>query len=258
MAEGILHTILSAKREEVALRKVQRPLVQTRLTSPMGLYFENALAAPGISLIAEIKRASPSRGALRPDLDPVALAHIYRRAGAAAISVLTDEPFFEGCLDDLRLAVKAGGLPVLRKDFIIDCYQILEAADAGAAAVLLIVAALDQPQLIGLIDYAHELGLAALVEVHDAPELERAQASDARVIGINNRNLTSFKTDLQTSFDLLPLIDEDRLTVAESGIHDAGEVQSLERAGVNAVLVGEALVTAIDPAAKIEELLSSE
>lgn len=209
------------------------------------------------SLIAEIKRASPSRGWLRPDLDPAALAQAYAQSGAAAISVLTEPAFFRGSLADLASVRGAVELPVLCKDFILDPYQVYEARAWGADAILLIVAALGLPELKALLELARGLGMSALVEVHQAEEVERALAAGASLIGINNRNLVDFGVDLNTSLRLRPLIPPDIPVVSESGIRTAQDVQHLKAAGVNAILVGEALVTSPDPGAKIKELLGT-
>jgi len=195
-----------------------------------------ALRAPGISLIAEHKRRSPSAGAIREDLAVEDVVRAYERGGAAAISVLTDAPNFGGSLEDLVAARRVSELPILRKDFIVERYQVLEAAAAGADAVLLIVAAL----------LARELGLAALVEVHDAGELEVALSMGAGLIGINNRNLTTLEVDTATTFELLGRIPEGVTVVAESGLRDRAQLEELAGAGVDAVLIGEALMRAAD------------
>jgi indole-3-glycerol phosphate synthase len=218
--------------------------------------FERALRdGKGIKLIAEIKAASPSAGVLREGLDPVSLAQEYQRAGASAISVLTDEKFFHGSLAHLEAVRKAVSLPLLRKDFIIDSYQIYEARVAGADAVLLIARLLDKETIETFLKLAGQLGLACLVEVHTEGELEKVLETPARLIGINNRDLNTFKVDLNMTFRLLPLIPGDRLVVSESGINDRADVQLLENKGVRAILVGEALVRSQDVASKIRGLL---
>ncbi len=206
-------------------------------------------------LIAEVKCASPSKGLLVADFDPLRLARIYQENGAAAISVLTDERFFRGSLEHLR-AVSAlrPGLPTLRKDFILEEYQVYEARTAGASAVLLIAACLDGPRLRALREQAEALGLSALVEAHDQPELEAALASGARLVGINNRDLHTFTTSLETTLRLRPLVPAGVIVVAESGIHTRADVDRLASCDIDAVLVGEALVTAADVAAKVREL----
>lgn len=257
----ILDKIVAHKREELEARKQQRPLDEVQAavaTAPAPRNFAIALAAPGVRLIAEVKRASPSKGVFTDDLDPVALARIYREHGASAISVLTDERFFQGSLDDLRRVREAVDIPVLRKDFIIDPYQVLESRAAGADAVLLIVAILDDETLAELQALAQILGMHALVEVHDEDELDRALAVDAPVIGINNRDLRDFTVDLGTTERLCQRLSSGTIVVAESGISTADDVRRLGDAGANAILVGEALVTAEDTAAKARELAQAE
>jgi indole-3-glycerol phosphate synthase len=256
MGESILEKILATKRREVEARKVSRPLPANAAARGEADAFRHALLTRPMSLIAEIKRASPSKGPLRPGLDPADLARTYQDAGASAVSVLTDGEFFGGGLDDLVRVRAACRLAVLRKDFVIDGYQLLEAAEAGADAVLLIVAALPDESLRDLLERARAIGLGALVEVHDRGELDRARAAGADLIGINNRDLSTFRVDLRTSFDLLPHAGPEAVVVAESGIRTAQDVRALMQAGARAVLVGEALVTAQDPAEKIRELMS--
>lgn len=217
--------------------------------------FLEALTGPGISLIAEHKRRSPSAGAIREDLDLIDVVKAYEAGGATAISVLTEEDSFGGSLDDLRAARAATTLPIIRKDFVIDSYQLLEAAEAGADAVLLIVAALDRDTLKGLSDEAAALDLDVLVEVHDEDELEVALDVDARLIGINNRDLKTFKVDIQRTFDLLAEIPAGKVVVAESGISLPDQVAELDRVGVDAILVGEALMRSADLTAAAMELL---
>lgn len=212
-------------------------------------------APPRVRLIAEIKRASPSKGPIRPDLDPSAYAQAYARGGAAALSVLTDGPFFGGSLDDLIAARNAVSLPVLRKDFLVSDYQILEARAAGADAVLLIVRAVSPGFLRDALALCDALGLAALVEVHDEAELETALACGARIVGVNNRNLKSFETSLETSVRLRSLIPEDRIMVAESGIRGRTDVERLVSAGIVNFLVGESLVRAPDPESAVRALV---
>ncbi len=218
--------------------------------------FARALAQPGISLIAEVKKASPSRGVICADFHPAAIARTYEAAGAAAISVLTDEPFFQGKLAYLEEVRAVTSLPLLRKDFIIHPAQIYEAV-GRADAVLLIVAALDPAQLADFLALATACGLDTLVEVHDRAELEIALASQAPVIGINNRNLRTFQVDLGTTRALLPHIPTDRVVVSESGIRTAADVAQLRKAGVHAILVGESIMTSADPASTIHELLGT-
>jgi len=257
---GALDEILANKREE--LRRLRGTQPQAGLeASCRGLgparEFESARRASspgGVRLIAEVKKASPSRGTLNATLDPVAQARVYAQAGAAVVSVLTDEKYFRGALGDL-VAVRAEvDVPLLRKDFILDDYQLWESRAAGADAVLLIVAALDDARLRDLHHAAKGIGLATLVEVHTAGELDRAVALGAPVIGVNNRDLQTLETSLEPSLALLPRIPRAHTAVSESGIFTRGDVDRLVRAGAHAVLVGEALVRAPDVAAKVREL----
>ena len=206
------------------------------------------------AIIAEIKKASPSAGMIRPDLDVAAIVASYEKGGATAISVITEEDFFRGKLDYLRQARDAGRLPVLCKDFIIDPLQVLAARAAGADAVLLVTAVLDRDSLVSLMKEARALGMACLVEVHDEAELARVLATDARIIGINNRNLRTFEVRLETTLRLRPLVSADRLVVSESGIHKRADLECLAAAGVDAVLVGTSLMRATDPGQKLKEL----
>lgn len=215
--------------------------------------FSEALVRPGLSLIAEFKRRSPSAGEISsPEIGDQVGA--YERGGAAALSVLTDEAHFGGSLDDLRDARASCGLPILRKDFIVDPYQLYEAAVYGADAVLLIARALDDERLRSMYEEARGLDLDCLVEVHDAEELERALEMDAEVIGINNRNLDEGTVDVSTIYELMPDVPAGKTVVAESGISQRQELEELERVGVDAVLIGEALMNAADPEAKAREL----
>ncbi|MCS7207282.1 MAG: indole-3-glycerol phosphate synthase TrpC [Dehalococcoidia bacterium] len=256
----ILEAILQEKRREVDAQKGRLPLAHLErqvagLPPPLNL--SGALWGPPVRLMAEVKRASPSKGALNPHLDPVALATTYAHSGAAAISVLTDR-HFQGSLDDLRRVAEAVhplGIPVLRKDFILDVYQLYEARAAGADGVLLIVAALTQEELTALLREAGRLWLQCLVEVHTEAEMERALAAGAEIIGINNRDLHTFHTDLAVTERLAPRVPRGKVVVSESGIATRQDVVRVQRAGVHAILVGEALVTSPDPAAKIRELL---
>jgi indole-3-glycerol phosphate synthase len=214
--------------------------------------FAAALRAPGISLIAEHKRRSPSAGAIREDLTLEDVVASYQRGGAAALSVLTENPNFGGSLDDLRRARAASSLPILRKDFIVDPYQLHESLAAGADAILLIVAALEDPHLSALNDLASELGLAVLVEVHDERELHRALAVGAGLIGINNRDLTTLEVDTRRTFELRARVPTGKVVVAESGFSRRAELDELAAAGVDAVLIGEALMRSprIEPAVR--------
>ena len=256
---SILDQIVAAKREELALQKksVSLETLQDQIASqPRPLNLSGALMGGGTRLIAEVKKASPSRGLLLPDFDPVRLAGIYAGNGAAAISVLTD-PRFQGELDHL-VQIKATGAsqraPVLRKDFMFEPYQVYEARASGADALLLIVAILSPQQLKELLDLSQELWMQCLVEVHDEGELQVALDAGAEVIGINNRDLRDFTTDLVVTDRLAPLVPRGKIIVSESGISNREHLQRLSRARVHGVLVGEALVTAPDIAEKVREL----
>lgn len=216
--------------------------------------FRAALTRPGLSVIAEIKRRSPSRGDLAPGLVPAELARAYEAGGAACLSVLTDEEFFGGSADDLREARAACGLPVLRKDFIVSAVDVVEARLMGADAVLLIVAALSDEELARLHNLTTELGMAALVEVHDEAELERALAVGATIVGVNQRDLRTFEVDHSLAARLAARMPAGVVKVAESGIRDRSDAAALEDAGFDAVLVGESLVTSPDPAAAVRAL----
>ncbi|MEW6578590.1 MAG: indole-3-glycerol phosphate synthase TrpC [Chloroflexota bacterium] len=257
--QTVLDNILAHKVEEIAARKASASaatVIAAAREAPPPRDMLAAVRRETVALIAEIKRASPSRGILLADFDPLALATTYAVNGAAAISVLTDAPFFGGDLSHLATVRAAVPVPVLRKDFVLDPYQVYEARAAGADAVLLIVAALDDARLADLHALIVELGMAALVEVHDETELERALALGAPLIGVNNRDLRTFTVDLGTTARLARLVPPDVTLVAESGIFSAADVQRMGRAGAHAVLVGEALVTAPDVAARVRELSS--
>jgi len=254
----MLNRIIAEKREEVTQRKRNLPLstLKERIVQRKApLDFASALKSDDTHLIAEVKKASPSQGVLCPDFNPVALAKNYADNGAVAISVLTETNYFQGSLDHLTAIREEVGLPLLRKDFILDQYQVYESRAYGADALLLIVAILSQAQLEELLSLSHNLGLSCLVEVHNEDEVERALLSGAEIIGINNRNLNTFKVDINTTHRLRPLIPQNRIVVSESGISNRSDVEKLKRWGVNTVLVGEALVTADDIPAKIKELI---
>lgn len=254
----ILARIVVEKRAELpALTRRRKDLEQrAEVLRPSRRDFHAALASGGISVIAEIKKASPSRGLLAANFDPPAIARSYESGGAAAVSVLTDAPNFQGSLEDLAAARSAIRIPVLRKDFTIAPVQILEAAASGADAILLIAAILTDAELREFRELAESLGMAALAEVHDAEELKRTADSGARIIGVNNRDLRTFEVSLDTSLRLAPLMPAGALRVAESGIHSSTDVQTLKQAGFNAFLVGERLMKAADPAAALRELLA--
>ena len=261
---GVLDEIVAHKREEVAVRRATRP--QAALEAACrGLGPARELAealTPGVGrrvrLIAEVKKASPSKGVLAADLDVTAQARAYAAAGADAVSVLTDARWFKGSLDDLVAVRGAISRPLLRKDFTVDEYQLWEARAAGADAALLIVAALEKRALRDLFQAAKGVGVHTLVEAHTAAELEDALALGARVVGVNNRNLQTLTTDLDTSIRLLPLIPPGHVAVAESGIFTRQDVERVAAAGAHAILVGEALVRAGDVAAKVRELCLEE
>jgi indole-3-glycerol phosphate synthase len=254
----MLDTIIALKKEEVEQRKKALPLtgLQERIARqkpPLDL--TSALKGDHIRLIAEVKRASPSRGILHPNLNPVQLAETYVEGGAAAISVLTEANHFQGKIDYLEAIRQEVQLPLLRKDFVFDPYQVYESRAYGADALLLIAAILSQEQLEGLLSLSHSLGLRSLVEVHNEDEAETALLSGAEIIGINNRDLNTFTVDINTTRRLRPLIPQQCTVVAESGIMRRSDVEKLEEWGIDAMLVGEALVTAHDVVAKIRELL---
>ena len=255
----ILDEIVAAKRRQIARAKADAPeeVLRNRLAdAPPVRDFLAAVSAEGpIRLIAELKRASPSKGILRDDFDPVQIARTYEHHGAAALSVLTDGPYFQGSLDDLVRVRRAVNLPVLRKDFIVDPYQVLEARAAGADAVLLIAECLDDDALAALHEAVIELGMTPLVEFFEPANLDRVVAVGARLIGINNRDLRTFTTDLEHTIRLRRRIPDDRVVVGESGIRTRKDARRLEAAGVQAMLVGETLMTSADIGAAVDELL---
>jgi len=260
----ILNKILQRKAEEIAERSARQTLdaLRNRLAAaPPPRGFTAALgaklAAGKAAVIAEIKKASPSRGVLREHFDPAAIAASYERHGAACLSVLTDADFFQGSEQYLQLARAACNLPVLRKDFIIDPYQVYEARAIGADCILLIVAALDDANMRDLAQLAAALRMDVLVEVHDADELQRALVLDTPLIGINNRNLRTFETRLQTTFDLLEQIPASCIVVTESGIHSRDDVALMRSTGVQAFLVGEAFMRAADPGEALASIFSA-
>lgn len=260
---NFLTTILEDKRLELAKAKATMPLdelkkIADKQDKPLDFY--QALTRPGIRIIAEVKKASPSKGVLAQELDPEKTAVSYASGGAAAISVLTEPKHFQGSLSYLGLIKKKLGPmcpPLLRKDFLTEAYQIYESRAAGADALLLIVAALDNGTLKTLLELTHKLGMEALVEVHTEEEAHRAVKSGAKVIGINNRNLTTFETKTETSIHLKPLIPHDRLVISESGIRTPEDIRKLNKAGINVFLIGEALVIDGNPQEKIRSLVSA-
>ncbi len=257
----ILEKIVAVKRDEVAAARRRRdlPSLRREAEGAGGLCdfvggLRRRVAAGHAAVIAEIKKASPSKGVLREHFVPAEIAASYERHGAAALSVLTDERFFQGSADYLRVARAACALPVLRKDFIVDEYQVHEARATGADCILLIAACLDDALMADLEQCALALGMAVLVEVHDGAELDRALRLATPLVGINNRNLRSFEVSLATTLDLLPRLPADRLLVTESGILARGDVERMRGAGVNAFLVGEAFMRAPDPGAALAQL----
>jgi indole-3-glycerol phosphate synthase len=256
-----LDDLLQATRDSISRRKRERPLADLErelAARGEGRPFMEALSHPGTSLIAEHKRRSPSAGVIREGTSVSDIVRAYEDGGAAAISVLTEETHFGGSLDDLYEARRATQLPLLRKDFCIDHYQLYEAKVAGADAVLLVVGSLREDELERLYAEAQALDLDAIVEVHDEEELEAALELDVDVIGINNRNLEDFTVDIQTTVDLLAAIPTGKIVVSESGIRSRAEIEELERVGVDAVLIGETLMRAPDPAAAVRELTRPE
>ena len=259
MTDTILDRILVTKKREVRRNKqaVKLSYLQeciSRRKAPLA--FAPALKGDNVRLIAEVKKASPSRGLMSPYFDPIALARTYSENGAAAISVLTDAEYFQGSPEHLTAIRQTVALPLLRKDFIYDEYQVYESAAYSADALLLIAAILEPKQLKKLLSLSTNLGLGCLVEVHNETELNVALDSGAEIIGINNRDLKTFKVDLSTTQRILPFIPEDKIVVSESGINNRADIQRLRDWGIDAVLIGEALVTAKDIPAKIKELMS--
>ena len=255
----MLDKIIAQKREEVCQRKKTVPLtyLQERIAAQKPAQdLASTLTGDHVRLIAEVKKASPSRGLLRPNLNPAELAQTYAEGGAVAISVLTEENYFMGSIEHLAAIREAVELPLLRKDFIFDKYQVYESRAYGADALLLITAILSQGQLKQLVLLSHSLGLRCLVEAHNEGEVERAVLSEAEIIGINNRDLNTFAVDINTTRRLRPLVPKGKIVVSESGVESRKDMEKLGRWGVDAVLIGEALVTASDVRAKMRELLS--
>ena len=259
----ILNKIVAVKREEVAAALGRKSLAAMRADAESRVLtrgFEGAMrakiAAGQAAVIAEIKKASPSKGVLRADFIPADIAQSYAEHGAACLSVLTDKQFFQGSVDYLKQARASCDLPVLRKDFMIDAYQVYEARAIGADAILLIAACLDDAQMADLEAIARSLDMAVLVEVHDRAELNRALKLQTRLVGINNRNLRTFEVTLQTTLDMLPDVPKDRLLVTESGILNAADVQRMRDANVHAFLVGEAFMRAAEPGEALAQLFA--
>jgi indole-3-glycerol phosphate synthase len=259
----ILDRILETKRAEVERAQSRQPLAEMRAAAnsrqdlrPFEAALRAKLAAGRPAVIAEVKKASPSKGVLREDFDSAAIATSYARHGAACLSVLTDREYFQGAPEYLEAARTASGLPALRKDFIVDAYQLYESRAMGADAVLLIVAALDDAQLADFESIAQALGMAVLVEVHDAAELERAMRLSTPLLGINNRNLRTFETRLETTLELLPWVGADRIVITESGIQGPADVAKMRAAGVHSFLVGEAFMRSPDPGVELARLMA--
>ena len=259
----ILKKILHRKNEEIAERSVKVSVSDLREiivdASPARGFIksiENKIANGEAGVIAEIKKASPSKGILRQDFNPAEIARSYEQHGAACLSVLTDKDFFQGSEAYLQQAREVTRIPVIRKDFIIDPYQVYEARAINADCILLIVAALDDQKLNELLDLAHQLNMDVLMEVHDQEEMERALMTGAKLIGVNNRNLRTFEVSLNNTLDMLSMVPADRILVTESGIHTPGDVKLMRNNNVNAFLVGEAFMRADDPGKKLAELFA--
>jgi indole-3-glycerol phosphate synthase len=261
--DDILQKIVAVKHQEVAVAKAKLPLAELRadaerrvLTRDFVGAMRAKIAAGQSAVIAEIKKASPSKGVLRADFVPADIAQSYAEHGAACLSVLTDKPFFQGSVDYLKQARASCHLPVLRKDFMVDAYQIYEARAMGADCILLIAACLDDAQMAELEQIARSLDMAVLVEVHDRAELDRALRLQTPLVGVNNRNLKTFEVSLSTTLELLQHVPADRILVAESGIMTQADVHTLRQAHVPAFLVGEAFMRAPDPGAALAELFA--
>ena len=241
---------LSEERSATSVDVLERAALERR--PPVD--FASAFSGPGIYIIAEVKKASPSKGILRSDFDPAALGLSYQDGGAAAISVLTEQDHFRGCLSALSQVRETVSIPILRKDFIVDSYQVLESRAAGADSFLLIAGLMNKANLARLIEHGRKWGMEPLIEVHTLPDLHRALESDAQIIGINNRDLGTFRVDLNVTLQLIPYVPPDRIVISESGIRTRDEILRLREAGVGGFLIGESIVTSADPAARIREL----
>lgn len=243
---------VAENKKRISVEVLKKDIQKSQNTKPFGSALKSDI---GISIIAEIKKASPSVGIIRNDFDPIGIAHLYEAGGAAAISVLTDEKFFQGRLSYLTDVKKSVDLPVLRKDFIIDTYQIYEARSAGADALLLIAALLSKEEIQSFLELAKALGMDCLVEIHSETELQKVLQTNATIIGINNRDLATFKTDLGTTLRLRSMIPDGKIVVSESGIRSREDVKRLADIGVHAILVGETLMKSDDIPTKLHELL---
>ena len=256
----VLNRIIESRRTEVARRQRIVPETVLRIAAGKAVAprdFAGAITRGKINVIAEIKKASPSAGLLRPNFEPAALARSFEQAGAAAVSVLTEEENFQGALAHLRDARAAVGLPVLRKDFILDSYQVWEARAANADSFLLIAAALDDAGLAELLALGRDLGMEALVEVHTAEELRRALTAGACIVGVNNRNLHTLEVHTETSFELVEMIPNDRIAVSESGLRSPEDLRKLRASGFDAFLIGESLMREADPGAALGRLIAA-
>ncbi|MGB3728897.1 MAG: indole-3-glycerol phosphate synthase TrpC [Thermodesulfobacteriota bacterium] len=257
----ILDEIIENKTSEVEVSKISLPLeqIQEQIKDalPSRNFFQAINPEGELKIISEVKHASPSKGIFREDFDPVEIAKSYSAGGASAISVLTDEKYFRGSLSYLKSIRAEVETPLLRKDFIVDPYQVYEARLFGADAILLIVAALDQPSLSNLLELTHSLQMNAIVEVHDEHELDRALEADARIIGINNRDLRTFDVDLNVSIKLSKRVPKDKIVIAESGIGSIEDIDNLRAEGVHVFLIGETFMKAPDPGQKLAELIKS-
>ena len=256
---GTLQRILDKKKEEIKQAKIDFPTAEmvSRLADlPASRDFKSAISQPKqVNLIAEIKKASPSKGVIRPDFNPVEISRIYQASGVQAISVLTDQEFFQGRLEYLNQVKAVTRLPILRKDFIIDEYQLYQSRFYGADAVLLIARLLSSEKLAEFLAIAAGLGLGALVEIHSAEELEKVKGGDCRIVGINNRDLDSFVVDLRTTGEIIGILPADKIIVSESGIGSHQDILDLEALGVNAVLIGGIFMESKDIAAKVKEIM---
>ncbi len=262
---NILDQIIATKHQEVAAGKAAQSISDFRRAieqqTPCRGFFhaiENQVIKGETAVIAEVKKASPSKGIIRPDFEPVAIAESYLKGGATCLSVLTDEQYFKGSNDYLQAVRKVVGLPVLRKDFMIDSWQIYQSRALGADCVLLIMACLDDEKLVELHDLAGDLGMDVLVEVHDEAEMERALATTAKLIGINNRNLKTFETSLTTSENLVKMVDAERIVVSESGIHHSADIEFLQQSNIHAYLIGESFMRHDNPGEQLHRLISGQ
>lgn len=258
---NVLKKIIDYKKQELESQKRKVSLKDVRLKAEdveATRDFCGALRIPGTRIIAEIKKASPSAGVIRPDFDPEKIARQYEEGGAAALSILTDEHFFQGSLKNLKTVKEKVALPLLRKDFTFDAYQIYEARGAGADAVLLIVRILELAQIKDYLDLATELGMASLLEVHDEEDLKKIKSNSAKIIGMNNRDLDTLKIDLQTSIQLSKNVSQGTVLISESGISSSDDIKKLQGAGIHSFLIGESLLRAKDPGKALRQILNQQ